>query len=173
VCALLHGHCRQPHRAHRILPSHSALPGDERRARHDALTGVRGGAQRPAARRPALRSDSHRRCLYADRRADHHFAREANHRHRNMSGVLKPGTIPEAMFRREILPWALIGLTLGLVEGGTAAVLVKQHFSGAASPMAVNLAVAFVSGAPALSNVMSFVWANLAHGRERVRLMVA
>src|SRR5690606_8988320 len=69
--------------------------------------------------------------------------------------------------------WALIGLTLGLVEGGTAAVLVKQHFSGAASPMAVNLAVAFVSGAPALSNVMSFVWANLAHGRERVRLMVA
>ena len=40
------------------------------------------------------------------------------------------------------------------------------------SPWIVNLAVAFVSGAPALSNVVSFVWANLAHGRARIGLMV-
>ena len=33
--------------------------------------------------------------------------------------------------------------------------------------------MAFVSGAPALSNVVSFVWANLAHGRARIGLMVA
>ena len=32
--------------------------------------------------------------------------------------------------------------------------------------------MAFVSGAPALSNVVSFVWANLAHGRARIGLMV-
>jgi hypothetical protein len=37
----------------------------------------------------------------------------------------------------------------------------------------VNLAVGFVSGAPALSNVVSFVWANLAHGRARIGLMVS
>jgi hypothetical protein len=78
----------------------------------------------------------------------------------------------EAIFRREIAPWALLGLTLGLVEGATAAILIKQHFAAAAAPLAVNLAVGFVSGAPALSNVVSFVWANVAHGRERVRLMV-
>ena len=36
----------------------------------------------------------------------------------------------------------------------------------------MNFAVAFVSGAPALSNVVSFVWANLAHGRSRMGLMV-
>src|SRR5213082_470975 len=41
------------------------------------------------------------------------------------------------------------------------------------SRFVVNLAVALVSGAPAFSNVLSFVWANLAHGRARVRLMVA
>src|SRR5256885_284541 len=64
-------------------------------------------------------------------------------------------------------------MTLGLVEGATAAVLVKQHFGTAASPLVVNLAVAVVSGAPALSNVLSFVWANIAHGRARVRLVVA
>ena len=77
------------------------------------------------------------------------------------------------MYRREILPWGLLGLALGLVEGATAAVLVKQHFAGVAPLFMVNLAVALVSGAPAFSNVLSFVWANVAHGRARVRLMVA
>lgn len=77
------------------------------------------------------------------------------------------------MLRRELLPWALLGLALGMVEGATAAVLVKHRFAGSADPLAVNLAVAFVSGAPALSNVVSFAWANLAHGRARVELVVA
>ena len=77
------------------------------------------------------------------------------------------------MFRREVLPWGLLGLALGLVEGATAAVLVKQHFGAAAPAAVVDLAVALVSGAPAFSNVLSFVWANLAHGRARVQLMVA
>lgn len=86
---------------------------------------------------------------------------------------IRPSVLAEAMFRREIVPWALLGLTLGMVEGAAAAVLVKQHFAAAASPLAVNLAVGLVSGAPAMSNVLSFVWANIAHGRERVRLMVA
>ena len=84
----------------------------------------------------------------------------------------RPSALVEGIFRREILPWGLLGLSLGLVEGATAAVLVKQHFAGAAPRTAVNLAVALVSGAPAFSNVLSFVWANLAHGRARVRLMV-
>jgi len=85
----------------------------------------------------------------------------------------KPSPLVEGIFRREILPWGLLGLTLGLVEGATAAILVKQHFAGAASSFGVNIAVALVSGAPAFSNVLSFVWANVAHGRARVQLMVA
>ena len=84
----------------------------------------------------------------------------------------KPSALAEGIFRREILSWGLLGLALGLVEGATAAVLVKQHFTGVAPKFAVNFAVALVSGAPAFSNVLSFVWANLAHGRARVRLMV-
>jgi MFS family permease len=84
----------------------------------------------------------------------------------------QPGPVVEALYRRESLSWGLIGFTLGLVEGATAAILVKKGFAGTASPAAVNLATAFVSGAPALSNVVSFLWANLAHGRARVQLMV-
>lgn len=84
----------------------------------------------------------------------------------------EPSALALALYRREIISWGLIGFTLGVVEGATAAVLVKKSFEGLAEPHAVNLAVAFVSGASALSNVVSFLWANLAHGRERVRLMV-
>lgn len=84
----------------------------------------------------------------------------------------RPSNLVEAIYRREIVPWGLAGITLGLVEGATAAVLVKKGFAGSAPDEGVNLAVAFVSGAPALSNMVSFVWANLAHGRQRVRLMV-
>lgn len=84
----------------------------------------------------------------------------------------RPSSLVEALYRRESLSWGLIGFTLGLVEGATAAVLVKKGYAGLAPASAVNLAVAFVSGAPALSNVVSFLWANLAHARARVRLMV-
>jgi MFS family permease len=83
-----------------------------------------------------------------------------------------PSQVALALYRRELLPWALVGCTLGMVEGATAAVLVKRTFADLAPPEVVNLAVAFVSGSPALANMSSFLWANLAHGRERVRLLV-
>src|ERR1700719_2135904 len=87
--------------------------------------------------------------------------------------MVRPSVVAEGIYRREILPWGLLGLALGLVEGATAAVLVKQHLAGVAPTFVVNLAVGLVSGAPAFANVLSFVWANVAHGRARVRLMVA
>jgi MFS family permease len=83
-----------------------------------------------------------------------------------------PSQVALALYRRELLPWALAGCALGMVEGATAAVLVKRGFTDLAQPEVVNLAVAFVSGSPALANMTSFLWANLAHGRERVRLLV-
>ena len=89
-----------------------------------------------------------------------------------MGGRDQPSATAQAAFRREIAPWALIGLTLGLVEGATAAVLVKTGFRASAAPAAVNLATALVSGAPAFANVVSFAWANIAHGRARVQLLV-
>jgi MFS family permease len=75
------------------------------------------------------------------------------------------------MYAREMWPWALLGMACGLVEGGTVAVLVKKGFSGLVTPHAVDFAVAMVSGAPALANISSFAWANLAHGRARVGVL--
>lgn len=83
-----------------------------------------------------------------------------------------PSQVALGLYRRERWPWLLAGCTLGLVEGATAAVLVKRGFTGLVEPEVLNLAVAFVSGSPAFANMTSFLWANLAHGRERIRLMV-
>ena len=77
------------------------------------------------------------------------------------------------MYAREMWPWALLGITCGLVEGGTVAVLVKKGFAGLVPPHMVDFAVAVVSGAPALANISSFAWANLAHGRARVGVLAS
>ncbi|HXR20204.1 MAG TPA: MFS transporter [Steroidobacteraceae bacterium] len=84
-----------------------------------------------------------------------------------------PSALVEAMFSRERLPWALIGVPLGLVEGATVAVFVKKGYAPILPSAAVNLAVALVTGAPSMANIVSFAWANLAHGRSRVGLLVA
>jgi MFS family permease len=86
---------------------------------------------------------------------------------------LPPSSLVEAMFSRERLPWALIGVPLGLVEGATVAVFVKKGYAPILPAATVNLAVALVAGAPSMANIVSFIWANLAHGRSRVGLLVA
>lgn len=87
------------------------------------------------------------------------------------TGAGQPSVLVEAIFRRELLPWGLMGMACGLVEGATVAVLVKRGYAGLVAPHWVNFAVAIVSGAPALANISSFAWANLAHGRARVNLL--
>jgi hypothetical protein len=85
----------------------------------------------------------------------------------------RPGARVEAIFSRERLPWALLGVPLGLVEGATVAVFVKKGYSPILPAASVNFAVALVTGAPSMANIISFAWANLAHGRSRVSLLVA
>src|ERR1035441_9060359 len=77
------------------------------------------------------------------------------------------------MFSRERLPWALIGVPLGLVEGATVAVFVKKGYAPKLPSATVNPAVALVTRAPAMANIVSFAWANLAHARPRGGLRVA
>jgi Major Facilitator Superfamily len=83
----------------------------------------------------------------------------------------RPSALVEGIFRREIWPWGLLGITSGLVEGSTVAILVKKGYAGLVDPTWVNLAVAFLSGAPAIANISSFAWANMAHGRARVSVL--
>lgn len=67
--------------------------------------------------------------------------------------------------------WTLIYLCLGLVEGGTAAVMVRALFGDQAPAMAVDLVLALVSSAPAWSNLASMAYARRAQGRPKVAFL--
>lgn len=78
-----------------------------------------------------------------------------------------------ANYARELYSWLLLPLMLGALEGGTMAIIVKKMFAGVdgISPAELDFAVAAVSAAPNIANLSSFIWAALAHGRQKVRFI--
>jgi hypothetical protein len=67
--------------------------------------------------------------------------------------------------------WTLIYLCLGLVEGGTAAVMVRALFVAQAPALAVDLVVAVVSAAPAWANLASMAYARRAQGQRKIEFL--
>jgi hypothetical protein len=67
--------------------------------------------------------------------------------------------------------WTLIYLCLGVIEGGTAAVMVRALFGGAVAGIIVDLVLAVVSAAPAWANLASLVYARRAQGRPKVQFL--
>jgi MFS family permease len=67
--------------------------------------------------------------------------------------------------------WTLIYLCLGLVEGGTAAVMVRSLFGDQAPALAVDLVVAIVSAAPAWANLASMAYARRAQGQRKISFL--
>jgi hypothetical protein len=83
-------------------------------------------------------------------------------------------TLPKmaaSLVPRELLSWSLIAVAMGALEGGLLGVIVKNEFSGAASPVWVNLAVAVVAGAASFTNLLSFFFASRAMGRGKVEML--
>jgi hypothetical protein len=73
--------------------------------------------------------------------------------------------------RFERRTWTLVYLCLGVIEGGTAAVMVRSLFGSAVGGIAVDLVVAVVSAAPAWANVVSLAYARRAQGRPKVQFL--
>jgi len=67
--------------------------------------------------------------------------------------------------------WTLIYLCLGVIEGGTAAVMVRSLFGTTVHGITVDLVVALVSSAPAWSNLASLYYARRAQGHPKVRFL--
>ena len=76
-----------------------------------------------------------------------------------------------ALIPRELMSWALTAIALGALEGGLLGVIVKNQFGSVASPLVVNLSVAIVAGAPAFSNLSSFLFAYLSAGRDKIQFL--
>src|SRR3954447_14793224 len=68
--------------------------------------------------------------------------------------------------------WTLIYLCLGLVEGGTAAAMVRALFGEQAPKIVVDLVLAVVSSAPAWSNLASLAYARRAQGGPKIAFLV-
>jgi hypothetical protein len=67
--------------------------------------------------------------------------------------------------------WTLVYLCLGVIEGGTAAVMVRALFGGAAPGMLVDVVLATVSAAPAWSNLASLVFARRVQGQPKIAFL--
>jgi len=73
--------------------------------------------------------------------------------------------------RFERRTWTLVYVCLGVIEGGTAAVMVRSLFGSAVGGIAVDLVVAVVSAAPAWANVVSLAYARRAQGQPKIRFL--
>ena len=67
--------------------------------------------------------------------------------------------------------WTLIYVCLGVIEGGTAAVMVRSLFGQAGHGIAVDLVMALVSSAPAWANLASMAYARRAQGQRKVAFL--
>src|SRR5512135_296255 len=75
----------------------------------------------------------------------------------------------DSAFERRV--WTLVYVCLGIIEGGTAAVMVRSLFGDAVPPLAVDLVLAVVSAAPAWANLVSLAYARRAQGRPKIRFL--
>lgn len=75
-------------------------------------------------------------------------------------------------YAREVAAWSMLSVMLGAIEGGVVGVIAKNYFEGAVRADLLNVIVAILVAAPAFANVTSFIWADIARGRDKVRLLV-
>ncbi|MCZ6835071.1 MAG: MFS transporter [Planctomycetota bacterium] len=81
-------------------------------------------------------------------------------------------TMARGHYSREAVAWACLSLGVAAVEGGVTGVIAKYLFEGVVSPRMLNLTVAILAGAPAFANIISFFWAGLSQGRDKIRFLV-
>ena len=58
--------------------------------------------------------------------------------------------------------WMLVYVCLGVIEGGTAGVMVRALFAQQVPALLVDLVLAMVTSAPAWSNIASLIYARRA-----------
>ncbi|TQV82937.1 MFS transporter [Aliikangiella coralliicola] len=76
-----------------------------------------------------------------------------------------------ARIRTEMATWTSLAFALALLEGGVVGVLIKNGFNGLVSDWLLNLSVAIATGAPFYSNLVSFIWVKISHGRDKAKVV--
>ena len=65
----------------------------------------------------------------------------------------------------------LVYVCLGVIEGGTAGVMVRALFAQQVPALLVDLVLAMVTSAPAWSNIASLIYARRAQGRPKIAFL--
>lgn len=73
--------------------------------------------------------------------------------------------------RLELSAAFFLAFVLAVVDSAIIGVLVRTGFEGVVSERLLNFAVAVLTASTAAANVISFIWARLSHGREKVRFV--
>lgn len=85
-----------------------------------------------------------------------------------------PEAFPAAIRRNyahELKATLLFSLALAAIEGGVVAVYAKQTWADVVPSRRLNFLVALLGAAPEIANLVSFFWAQAAHGRPKVPLV--
>jgi len=85
-----------------------------------------------------------------------------------------PRAFPAAVRRNyvhELRATLLFSLALAAIEGGVIAVYAKQTWTDVVPSRRLNFLVALLGAAPEIANLVSFFWAQAAHGKPKVPLV--
>jgi MFS family permease len=71
----------------------------------------------------------------------------------------------------ELSAWALMAVPMGVLSGGVTGVLAHTVFGPEISPLLMGFAVALLTGAGAMANIMSAAWAHWSQGRRKIQMV--
>lgn len=76
-------------------------------------------------------------------------------------------------YRYELTGAFFLPFLLAVVDSAIIGVVVKNAYEGAVEATLLNFVVAVITASTAFSNIVSFVWVRLSHGRDKVRFINA
>lgn len=76
-------------------------------------------------------------------------------------------------YRFELVSSFYLPFLLAVVDSTIISVVAKNAFEGRVAPGTLNIVVAILTASTAFSNIVSFVWVRLAHGRDKIRFINA
>ncbi|MCH2161170.1 MAG: MFS transporter [Phycisphaerales bacterium] len=96
----------------------------------------------------------------------------------NLVSSFHPRALPPMLrrnFARELTAVGVLPFMLGAIQAGTMAVVLKKTFSGVPGldENMLDIAVATMSASTAIGNLSSGIWAAVANGRRKVRLLAS
>jgi len=74
-------------------------------------------------------------------------------------------------YRLELAGISLFSLSRAAFDGATIGVIVRIAYDGVVPDQTLNWYVALLSSAPAMANIINFVWAKLSHAQNKVRFL--